>query len=196
MLGYTRFKGCLLRITFNGLVKAGLLDYAELNGELQDITEERVTELFTLFCVYGDLKNPQEKVEAIFSCFLESITTQEDINQLKAYTKQSEEGETEAEEIPLHFFSFLVQNGIDVNHAMDLNEKELYVLIFSEIKKNQDKMILDKAVIISSHLNLQGKKSELPFEQRHIKTVAKEKAQEAIELAPTGANPKMFERWN
>ena len=66
----------------------------------------------------------------------------------------------------------------------------------SEIKKNQDKMILDKAVVISAHLNLHGKKSELTFEQKHIKTVAKEKAQEAIELIPPGASPKMFERWN
>lgn len=197
MLSYTRHKGCLLRITFTDLIGIGLMSFFELHSELQNITEKRVTELFTLFCCYGTLESTQDKVEAIYACFIDSALNEDELKQLKQFVRQAESnGSDGVDEIPLNFFSILVRNGVNTQEIMMLNEKELYVIFFSHIRKRQEEMIENKNIIQSAYLNLYGQKSEFLFEQKIIKTIEREEAQEAINIAPRGANLKMFERWN
>ena len=201
MLQYIRYSGCLLRITYAKLIEVGLLTYIELNKELGKITEDRVNELFSVFCVYGKMENVKDKVEAIYHTMIQSMASETDIEQLSTWVNQiidKKDIYITVKPKPLDVLIPFLQNDIRPSEIMELTEKELYCLFFAKIKQNQERLIANRFSTASAIALTHGGAIDFAFERNEklMKALDKSQVQEVLDSMPKGLNPKeLFKEW-
>ena len=173
----------------------------ELNAELRQITENRVNELFSAFCIYGKAENAQDKIEAVYQALLQSIASETDMEQLSIWVNQiidKKDRYTTVKPKPLDVLIPFLQNDIRPSEIMELTEKELYCLFFAKIKQNQERLIANRFSTASAIALIHGGAIDFAFERNEklMKALDKSQVQEVLDSMPKGLNPKeLFKEW-